>query len=524
MSTYDYRKMKIIRDEEEDRISRIRLDRWIFGLLLLAISFIPLLIAGHVKEVVGPFITNVDLISSGIKGDMFTYYKALLLLIIAILAMALLLVKVMFIDGQIKVTKLNVFLIIFLIALMLSTLLSPSISIATWGQYNRTDGAIPYLCYITLFFVALNINYPPKALEYIMYALYPLIAINFILMTMNFFGKDVMGDPIVTKLMTIFLPEGSTLGENAVLLGTLNQWNYMSGMFAVMTVMYLAWAIIDKNKIRSMINSLVAVVAFAIMLMSISTSGFVTVIAIMPLLIVLAIKSNHMKQAAVVFAVFLIVTLPIFHMLAKEDPRVWNESIGFIVKKNPYIKEQLIASATEPYNFSLERRAYAADNQFELPVLPGRGWSAGSGRIYIWEKTLKLTMERPLFGYGMDTIMYHFPHYNIDARAGMWSEDTIVDKPHNMYIGVLYGTGIIGLIGFMGIVIMTTLTAFKVVWTRKYMTLAVLAIGWLAFLLQAMFNDSLPGTSGPLWAIAGIMMGLVFAKNESKEKTESFES
>lgn len=514
----------IMRDEAEDAIARLKIDRWIFILLVLAVAFVPLVIGGYMRDVISPNITNIELTSSGEKGDMFTYFKSLSMMIITLIIISLFMFKILFLDYHINKANLNLFAGLFLISIMISTILSPSISIALWGQYNRSDGAIVYVCYMLLLFVATNINYPKKAIHFIMYSLYPFIFINSILITMNFLGHDAMKYEVVQKSVSLFLPSNSVLEDGFQLLGTLNQWNFMSGMFAVMTVMYLAWAIVDKNKIRSMINSLVAVVAFAIMLMSISTSGFVTVVAVIPLLIVLAIKSNHMKQAAVVFAVFLIVTLPIFHMLAKEDPRVWNESIGFILKKNPYIKEQPIASATEPYSFSLERRAYAADNQFELPVLPERGWSAGSGRIYIWEKTLKLTMERPLFGYGMDTIMYHFPHYNIDARAGMWSEDTIVDKPHNMYIGVLYGTGIIGFIGFMGIVIMTALTAFKVVWTKKHKTFAVLAIGWLAFLLQAMFNDSLPGTAGPMWAIAGIMMGLVFTNNESKEKPESFES
>ena len=56
---------------------------------------------------------------------------------------------------------------------------------------------------------------------------------------------------------------------------------------------------------------------------------------------------------------------------------------------------------------------------FTLPELPESGWGPGTGRIYIWEKTLKLVKERPLFGYGLDTLMYNFPHDNIEARANL---------------------------------------------------------------------------------------------------------
>lgn len=507
-------------EDEEDKLSRSKTDRWIFGLLMLAVALVPLLVGGHVKEVFEPYITNMDIMSGGLKGDLFTFYKMTALIIITSTAVILLLSKIMFMNGLIRKTKLNIFIGIFLMAIILSTIFSPSISIALWGQYNRSDGAISYTCYLALFFVAMNIEYPKKAIHYVMYALYPFVFINLILIIMNFYDHDAMQYPAVQKMMTLFLPEGASLGDNSILLGTLNQWNFMSGMFAIMTVMYLAWAIVDVNKIRSFINTIIAVISFSIMLMSISTSGFLTIVILIPFIIVLIFKSVSPKKAMVAVLAFAILSAPIFHILAEKDPRVWNESIGFLIKKNPYIEEQTTAIDATMFKFSLENKAFAAENHFKLPELPERGFAAGSGRTYIWEKTFELTMNRPLFGYGLDTLMYHFPHYNIDARAGMWDENTIVDKPHSMYMGIFYGTGIVGIIGFAGIAILTVLAALKVVFTRRQAMVAVLAVGWLAFLLQALFNDSLPGTAGPMWALAGMMMGLLFVNKDVEEKTD----
>lgn len=520
MSYYFKIEKETITENEEDKLSRAKTDRWLFGLLLLAVALVPLLIGGHVKDVIAPNITNIELLSSGLKGDVYTYYKMMALIIITFIAVALFLSKIMFMNGRLRKTKLNIFTGIFVLAIIFSTFFSPSISIALWGQYNRSDGAISYICYLALFFVAMNIEYPKKAIHYVMYALYPFVLINLVLSTMNFYDHDAMKYPTVQKLMTLFLPEGASLGENSFLVGTLNQWNFMSGMFAVMTVMYLAWAIIDTNKIRSFINIGIAVLSFAIMLMSISTSGFLTVIALIPLLIVLIFKSDSPKKALIAVLAFSILSGPVFHILAEKDPRVWNESIGFFIKKNPYVKEQPTALEKTDFNLTLERKAYAAESHFELPELPPRATAAGSGRAYIWQKTFDLTMQRPLFGYGLDTLMYHFPHYNIDARAGMWSEHTIVDKPHSMYVGILYGTGIIGMIGFAGIAIITVTTGLKAVFIRKHALIAIFAVGWLAFLIQALFNDSLPGTAGPMWALAGIMMGLVLANNDVEEKID----
>ena len=457
----------IARDEEEDRVSRKKTDGWIFGLLLLAIGLIPLIVGGYIIEVNSPLITDMGILASGDKGDIFTHYKAFVLLVITVVTIGLLSSKVLFMDGKIRKSKINIFLAIFAVAIVISTILSPSISIALWGQYNRSDGAISYLCYITLFFVAMNIEYPKKAIDYVMYALYPFVFINIILITMNFYGHDAMNYSIIQKIINITLPDGASLGEGSQILGTLNQWNYMSGMFAVMTVMFLAYSIVDTNKIRSFINVLVSVISFAIMLMSISTSGFLTVLVLSPLLIFLAIKTSDRKKGIVALLVFVIVSLPVFHTLAEKNPQVWAESIGFIIKENPYIEVPVTTTSNNKFQINLENRVYAAENSFELPTLPERDTAAGSGRAYIWGKTLEITMERPLFGYGLDTFVYNFPHYNIDARSGMWDENTIVDKPHSMYIGILYGTGIIGLIGFGGLAIITVFFAIKSSYSKK---------------------------------------------------------
>ncbi|MBE1556413.1 O-antigen ligase family protein [Sporosarcina limicola] len=520
MTSYYNAKTTIHRDEAEDRLSREKADRWLFGLLLLAVAFVPLLVGGYVKEVVSPHITNLDLISSGAKGDIFTHYKAIALLIITVIVVVLFLAKVLFMEGKIRKTKLNLFVGIFTFAIVLSTILSPSISIALWGQYDRSDGAISYICYLALFFVAMNIDYPKRALHYVMYSLYPFILINFILIIMNFYGRDAMTYPIVQKMMSVFLPQGASLGEGSFLLGTLNQWNFMSGMFAIMTAMYLAWAIIDTHKIRGYSNIIVALVSLAIMLMSISTSGFLTIILITPFLIFLAFKSLDRKKAILALVVFFILSVPVLHILADKDPRVWNESIGFFIKKNPYIHEQPAALMPTDFKISLENKAYAAENKFELPVLPERKIAAGSGRAYIWLKTIDLTMDRPLFGFGLDTLMYYFPHNNIESRAGMWSEDTIVDKPHSMYVGIFYGTGIIGFIGFMGLAIITALVAFGAIFTRKQAIAVVFAVGWLAFLIQALFNDTLPGTAAPMWVLAGMLMAFMVRNKEGEEITD----
>ena len=226
-------KSKKYSDEKENTQSRVNVDKWIFRLLLFLIGFMPLVVMGNIEEIISPIISNLDILSSGIKGDLFTHYKAWIVLIITIITGVLLLVKFLFMDGTIRKTYLNYVLGIFVVVIVVSTVVSPNISIALNGQYNRSDGAISWLCYVALMFIAMNIEYPKNVVKYIMYMMMPFVFINLYIITMNFYGKDLLQNSWAQSVVSIMLPEGANISEGSQLLGTLNQWNYMSGMFAI---------------------------------------------------------------------------------------------------------------------------------------------------------------------------------------------------------------------------------------------------------------------------------------------------
>ncbi|MFL1994898.1 O-antigen ligase family protein [Lysinibacillus irui] len=503
------------RDVEEDIQSQKSVDKWIFWLLLIVIGFVPLIVMASVVEVQSPLVTNVSALTGGTKGDLFTHYKALTVLVITILAGIMFMAKVIFMNGEIRKTNLNYAVGAFAVIIVLSTIFSPNISIALHGQYNRSDGAISWLCYLALFFIAMNIEYPKKVLKYVLYALYPFVLINLYIITMNFYGNDLLQKAIVQKFVKAFLPAGANIGEGSILVGTLNQWNYMSGMFAIMTVLFLTAAVLEKHIGRAIGHLIIAIMSIAIMLMSVSTSGFLTVCVMMLVVLFIALRSEKKVQSLAMIAVFLVTTAPVFHMLANKDARVWTESIGFVVEWNPYVKEDPapVVSLKSDIKFEWMTRAYA-DEKFNLPVLPERGWAAGSGRFYIWGKALEIVKERPVFGYGLDTFMYNFPHYAIDARAGLYDENTITDKPHNMYIYWLYGTGLAGLLCAILLVSMTLMNIITAIKCNNNMIISVLGISWVAYLIQAVFNDSLPGTSASMWAIAGIVVAITLKNKE----------
>ncbi|WP_225340690.1 O-antigen ligase family protein [Lysinibacillus capsici] len=487
------------RDVEEDIKSQKSVDKWIFGLLLIVIGFVPLIVMASIVEVQSPLITNVSALTGGTKGDLFTHYKGLAVLVITLLASIMFMAKILFMNGEIRKTKLNYAIGAFAAAIVLSTIFSPNISIALHGQYNRTDGAISWLCYLALFFIAMNIDYPKKAIQYIVYATIPFVLINFVIITLNFYGKDLLQKGWAKKFFTAFLPEGASLGEGSVLLGTLNHGNYMSGMFAVIVIMFLAKSILDKKIFNKIISFVIAIIAVFVVFMSLSTSGFLTIVAMMIFILWIALKNEKRVIAFIQIVAFCAISVAGIHILAGENSKVWDETFGFFVSSNPYKEE---AAVLNKNLFDLDK-AYASDNTFELPEIAPSGVGAGSGRVYIWTYIMDLVKERPILGYGLDTLIYNFPHYNKDARANLETEAVIVDKPHNMYIGVLYGTGIIGFIAFLVLLAFTMFNSLKIILSGKN-SLVVLAVAVIAFLFQAIFNDTLPGVTATMMVILGM--------------------
>lgn len=517
-SFYEELQSSSIADEKENVQSRISVDKWIFRLLLVLIGFMPLIVMAKVVDVTSPLISTIGELSSGGKGDLFTYYKSLLIITITCITGVMLLVKVLFMGGTIRKTAINTALGIFAFVIVISTLLSPNMTIALNGHYSRSDGAISWLCYIALMFIAMNIDYPKKVLNYILFSLYPFVLINLFIMTMNFYGKDLLQKAAAQKVVSLFLPEGANVTAGSTLVGTLNQWNYMSGMFAIMAVLFLAAALFGKNIVHNIFHMVMALASMAIVFMSISSSGFLTFIVVLPVIVIALFKTTNKKQSVMLLVAFLLLTVPIFHTLAKHMPQIWTETVGIVLKNNPYVEE--VKQEQTSYDFDANSmftsKAYAATS-FELPVLPESATSAGSGRLYIWEKTFDLVKEQPLFGYGLDSMMYHFPHYNLDARAGLADENIIADKTHSVYVSLLYSTGFVGLASMLALILLSIGMSLRAAIKNNSAPIFILGVAWVAYLIQALFNDSLPGISAVAFILAGIMLALTLQSKEQND-------
>ncbi len=150
-----------------------------------------------------------------------------------------------------------------------------------------------------------------------------------------------------------------------------------------------------------------------------------------------------------------------------------------------------------------------------------------TNRGYIWSRTLPLLKGTLLFGNGADTFSIFFPQDDYAGRynVGFFRDgrNTIVDKPHNMYLGAATNTGVISMIALIAIYLIYIYESIKVYRGHEYTGFKdYIGMGIFAavcgFIVAGLVNES----TVQMMPVVYVLLGLGFAINTmiKKENTE----
>lgn len=138
----------------------------------------------------------------------------------------------------------------------------------------------------------------------------------------------------------------------------------------------------------------------------------------------------------------------------------------------------------------------------------------GSSRGYIWSRTLPLLKNCLLTGYGADTFTYVFPQNDVLAKYYSYEQFgegfyVTVDKPHNLYLQIFYGNGLIALIAFLAICVFYLVDCFRLYALRReyrpeQIMGAAVMLGVVGYLAAGMFNDSVVHVAPLFWILLGV--------------------
>jgi len=125
----------------------------------------------------------------------------------------------------------------------------------------------------------------------------------------------------------------------------------------------------------------------------------------------------------------------------------------------------------------------------------------GSSRVRIWRETLALVPEHLLLGGGPDTLSLR-----LDISFSRYVESSgvtltaVIDNAHNVYLGLLADTGLLGLAGYLAAMVCSLFAA------RRRTGRIPLILALLCCWIQDLFGLGLPITTPLMWVLWGLLL------------------
>lgn len=496
-----------------------RTDRYLQWVLLLVLAVVPLVIHFRSVEYVAPrFLVNIY--NSGVKTDMFNHDRWVLLMVAALAVVVLLLIRTAAEKIPLVNSRLNVPLALLGLLVLMSAVFAQYPHLALIGMYNRYEGALAFGCYYLLMLAAMNMRIRPRFADALI-AVFALIAgINMVLGLANFLGHDLLRTSFVKGWIGA---SGVSFAQKAYFCTLFNNPNFASGIGAAFTGFFLVLAMLRRDSRWRLACILFALAAFCVVLTAKSSGGFVALACAVPVILLIAVFAKGWKETGKALVGFVILASVVFAALNQYDPGVMGQMTGAVRQFAWNDRNETVRSG--PDGNAAPGKAPGLDQKVVqgVPVvtdvrMPEPAVTRGTGRLYIWEKTISMIGQKPWLGHGPDTIVYYFPQSDLYKIANLGSNEEYVDKPHNHYIALAFNSGIPALLAMLwlfGVYIADSVRKWGVRLPQgdEAALPAAVFVFCVTFMVQWLFNDSTIGTAIIFW----IMLGMGGALNLSAE-------
>lgn len=150
--------------------------------------------------------------------------------------------------------------------------------------------------------------------------------------------------------------------------------------------------------------------------------------------------------------------------------------------------------------------------------------SFGSGRGYIWSRTIPLLLKYPILGSGADTFIIAFPQHDFVGQSNFGFAESLITKPHCMYLQIAVQSGVLSVICFLAFFVVYAIQSIKLYIKNNFHTIEsklglAFFIAVVGFLMAGVTNDSSICVSPVFWVVVG--MGIT--ANRMVKKTNNKE-
>jgi hypothetical protein len=138
----------------------------------------------------------------------------------------------------------------------------------------------------------------------------------------------------------------------------------------------------------------------------------------------------------------------------------------------------------------------------------------GSGRGYIWSRSLPILKDTIFIGKGPDTYPLVFPQSDYVGKANNCKTPyTLIEKPHSLYLMIAIQTGVLSLLALIGFCMIYLLKSFRIYEDNNLTTLKErmglgCLLATLSFMISGIFNDSSLQTTPVFFVLLGLGMDI----------------
>lgn len=150
-------------------------------------------------------------------------------------------------------------------------------------------------------------------------------------------------------------------------------------------------------------------------------------------------------------------------------------------------------------------------------------------RINRWNSAICMFKERPVLGFGPGTYMFQYAPYQMSYDRTIISTNFgDVGNAHSEYIGPMAESGILGVLTFLGIIIVTIITGIRVYYKTQIRELKIISLisllGLITYYIHGFLNNFLDTdkASVPFWGFTAIIVAIdVFHQSSQTQKNLS---
>jgi len=390
-----------------------------------------------------------------------------------------------------KTTFLDVPLLIFLAANILSVIFSIDQHVSIWGYYSRGNGGLLSITSYLLLYWALVSNFEAKQI-------------------LKFLKATILGGVVVSLYA---IPEHFGVSPSCLILtgrldaacwvqdvqarvfATLGQPNWLAGYLAALIFPTLYFALTSLKLSITIRYTLYAIIFYLAFTFTYSRGATLGLLVGLLFFLLFSIKLITVKQRKVLFSItcfFLLSTL-IFGS-ALTDFKLFSK---FSAPSRPSVATGI----TKPAGTQLENG----------------GTESGQIRLIVWEGALEIFKNYPIFGSGVETFAYSYYQFRPASHNLVSEWDFLYNKAHNEFLNYLATTGFTGFISYMAIITVFLVWGIKFIFEsgkfsleQKLLTLAILS-SYISILIYNFFLFSVVTTA----LLFYLLPAMVFALTDS---------